>query len=392
MTDLTKVDMIIDGTKVNNTLIASAKADTSYFLSGGFYDSCGNPITAEFMNALSANCINPSATVNQHAGFGICVKHSNVRAFPTDLIITDEIGDNNFDYIQISGVRVNEPVIVKSISTDGQYYYVNTSCCDGWVKASDVALCKDRQEWLSAFQIPDEKRLVVTTGKFYLEQSNTRPETSGLMLTMGTTLQLAAASESSGLITNRSAYQNYAVYIPVRANDGSYEKKLALISENKDVSVGYLPLTEANILDVAFSMLGDTYGWGSMLSSADCSGYIRDIYKCFGYDLPRNTSWQAAMQVFGADLTGLEDAPKKQLLSTMSAGTILYFKGHEMMYLGSSEGEYYCISSVSSIMNPDGSGKQRTRSVMITPLTVKRANGKTWLTELNHLNIPYFSA
>ena len=43
-------------------------------------------------------------------------------------------------------------------------------------------------------------------------------------------------------------------------------------------------------------------------------------------------------------------------------------------------------------MNPDGSGKQRARSVMINTLDTKRANGNTWLASLDVATIPYYDA
>ena len=87
-------------------------------------------------------------------------------------------------------------------------------------------------------------------------------QTSNLLLTMGTALELADIENPNILIDNRAAYQNYAVWVPIRNEDGSYAKKLTLIPEHADVSAGYLPLTEKNIAKVAFGALGNTYGWG----------------------------------------------------------------------------------------------------------------------------------
>lgn len=46
-------------------------------------------------------------------------------------------------------------------------------------------------------------------------------------------------------------WNNYVVYLPIKDAQGYYTKKAALISQHYSVSVGYLPLTERNILNTA---------------------------------------------------------------------------------------------------------------------------------------------
>ena len=46
----------------------------------------------------------------------------------------------------------------------------------------------------------------------------------------------------------------------MRRSDGTYEKKLALIGENRKVSEGTPALTEENLMSVALNELGDVYG------------------------------------------------------------------------------------------------------------------------------------
>ena len=231
--------------------------------------------------------------------------------------------------------------------------------------------------------------MVVTSPKLTLEESNTSPSLSGLMLTMGTVLKKADPSEYDDLITNRSLYYNYPVCIPVRDEDGMYKKELALISMHHDISDGYLPLTYENILDQAYKKLGDAYGWGGMLTAPDCSSYIRDVYKTFGLELPRNTTWQAAMPVEKYDLSSSSDEEKKEFFNGLEPGALLFFKGHEMMYLGNKDGQYYVISSTSSMIDPESDDRKRIRSVVINTLDAKRANGNLWITDLYEAAVPY---
>lgn len=243
---------------------------------------------------------------------------------------------------------------------------------------------------MSAWDFAPEDSLVVYGDKVYTETSNTANQTSNLLLTMGTVLKTADIADPNELIDNRAAYQNYVVWIPVRNSDGSYDKKLTLISEHSEVSEGYLPLTKSNIAKVAFSALGNTYGWGGSLLSDDCSGYLRNVYKCFGIEIARNTVWQSAMPMAKVDMQYMCREERLRVIDSLALGAILYFNGHEMMYLGKENGNYYVISSISTVMQPQNpSVRQRIRSIVINTLDIKRANGNSWLDDLTLALIPY---
>lgn len=287
---------------------------------------------------------------------------------------------------------MNEPLVITSVSSDGNYYLAKSISCSGWVAAADVALCTDKDEWLSAWDFPSEKTLVVYGDKIYTEMSLTGAQTSNLLLTMGTALELADIENPNILIDNRAAYQNYAVWVPIRNEDGSYAKKLTLIPEHADVSAGYLPLTEKNIAKVAFGALGHTYGWGGALLSDDCSGYIRNVYKCFGMELARNTTWQSSMPMAKVNMTDMCREERLTVLDALPFGSILFFNGHEMLYLGKENGKYYVISATGNILEPkEGLNRQRIRSTIINTLDTRRANGVTWLDSLTVVNVPYWS-
>lgn len=389
MNNLEEADTVFDGQKANLDRWKAAMSDLSRYLDGKHYDDSGDVISGAFVMDILNNLDDPDASPEQEIGYGICVHRSDVRAYPTDEIIADDPGDNDFDNVQNSGVRVGEPVIVLASSADGSFYLCRTTCVSGWIPSKDVAICADRDEWIKAWKFSDADVMVVTDSKIMLEESNTSPELSGLMLTMGTVLQKVHPYEFGKSITNRSAYYNYPVWIPVREENGMYGRRKALISMHHNISEGYLPLTGENIVRQAYAKLGDTYGWGGMLSSADCSSFVRDVYKCFGLELPRNTTWQSAMPVEKYDLSMADDDDKKKLFNELLPGTILFFKGHEMLYLGSANGQYYVISATSSMIHPDTSDKVRIRSVVINTLEAKRANGNTWLGDMFEAAVPF---
>ena len=390
MYDLKNQPDVVDGISLNEAILKSSQADAQYYLGWTYFESTEKATQQDF-DKMIANTQNPDAKKEQKILYGIATKKTELRTFPSNVAIWDDPADSDLDYQYLTAIRVNEPVVITSKSKDGKYYLAKSICCSGWILADSVAICKDKNEWISAWDIKKEDALVVWGDKVFTETSIVGTETSELMLTMGTVLKLAKDVNPNKLIDNRAAYNNYVVWIPIRNDDGTYSKKMTLISEHKKVSEGDMPLTKTNISKVVFSALGNTYGWGGSLNSDDCSGYMRNVYKCFGMELARNTTWQSSMPMAKVDMQYMPKEEKIKFFDTLPFGAILYFNGHEMMYLGGQNGKYYVISAVGTIMQPENpSVRQRIRSTIVNTLDVKRANGNTWFDELNLALVPYF--
>ena len=389
MYDLKNQAEFVDGVSLNDRIKTSSQADAEYYL-GWTYLGTEAKATQKDFDVMIKNTRNPKASANQAVLYGVAVHRTTLRAFPSDTPIWDDPKDPDFDYQHLVGLRVNEPIVITSVSADGKYYLAKNICCSGWVPAEDVAICQDKAEWLSAWDLAPEDTLVVYGDKVYTEKSNYSPVTSQLLLTMGTTLEIAQVEDPNELVDNRAPYQNHVVWMPIRNEDGSYAKKKTLISEHAKVQVGYLDLSGANIASVALEALGNVYGWGGSLLSEDCSAYVRNIYKCFGLELARNTTWQQAQPMAKVDMTGMCLEERERVMEALPLGSVLFFSGHEMLYLGSENGEDYVVSAVSKIKIPGQSGTQRIRSVILNTLDIQRANGLTWLEALTAANVPYW--
>lgn len=390
MYDLKNMSDTVNGVALNEALLKSSWADADYFLTWTYRED-GKRYSRSDFEKIIENTQNPDAGELQKVLYGIAVKRTELRVLPSEKAILDSPSDSDTDNQYLVGIRVNEPVVITSKSKDGKFYLAKSVCCSGWIPSDCVAICKDKEEWLSAWDFAHEDALVVWGDKVYTEYSNSGKETSELMLTMGTVLEIAKNINPNELIDLRSAYNNHVVWMPIRNDDGSYSKKLTLISESEDVSVGYLPLTKYNISRVALSALGNIYGWGGSLHSEDCSGYIRNIYKCFGFELARNTNWQSSMPMAKVDMKNMAKEERVKILDGLPLGTILFISGHEMMYLGARDGMYYVISSLGTVMQPENpSVRQRISSVTVNTLDVKRANGNTWLEELTAAIVPHY--
>ena len=393
MNDLRAAEERFDAQAFYRGLWSSLLQDAGKMMNSRYYDEENELIGGEDLLALLNNIDGRGASADEALRYGVCVRRTDMRSLPGGAFATDEKEDLNYNSFQLYGVRVNEPLLIKAVSADGEYYYCDADCCSGWVPAEDVAICADREEWLAAWDIPDDEAIVVTEGRLFLETSNVSPETSGVLLTLGTVLRRVDAADYDPKLNQRADVHNYPVWLPVRQEDGSYARTIALIAQSCRVSEGFLPLTQNNILTLAFTMLGNTYGWGGMLDSADCSSYARDIYRCFGLNLPRNTTWQAAMPALSFDVREMDSAEKEALLAALPAGTLLYMSGHEMLYLGQADGRGYVISAVSSIFDLEAGRVQRIRSVVINALDkTMRANGKSWLESLETVIVPWVQA
>ena len=113
------------------------------------------------------------------------------------------------------------------------------------------------------------------------------------------------------------------------------------------------------------------------------------MYRCFGLILPRNTTGQLQMPVRKIELAGRCCSEKEQILRALEPGTLLYFPGHVMMYLGYENGNFYVINDVSRLVKEGETMPVRVRSVIVNTLAVRRPNLRTWMEELTLALIPW---
>ena len=323
------------------------------------------------------------ATSTQYA---VVTKRANMKDWPTEDIVGYSPNDTD-DELQTSAINVNEPFVIRQkCVVDGKTFYNgNTFNCSGWVSADCLAICSSKEEWLDSWKvnITSKDFIVVTQDKITLEPSIYLPEISEVKLMMGTILKLVPDNNMPQTVAERGTWNNYVVYLPTRDENGNYKKQHALISQHHNISVGFLPLTQANILDVAFSCLGNRYGWGGMLDSMDCSLYTRQIYRCFGLEIPRNTTWQTQIPDHVTDISKMTNEEKLNFFNTIPIGSLLMFKGHITMYIGNENSKAYVISDTGSLSDSIGELKVIGQmSVIINPLDVRRGDGTTWLANM----------
>lgn len=94
-------------------------------------------------------------------------------------------------------------------------------------------------------------------------------------------------------------------------------------------------------------LLNRPYGWGGYDDERDCSALTRDIFAPFGVYLPRNSLAQSlAWERF--DISALSNSQKMTLIKRYGKPyeTLLYLKGHIVLYVGVVGGENLAFHSV----------------------------------------------
>ena len=162
--DIKSIPETFDGIERNAAIKSSATSDAQYYF-GWIYDNNGKIADWDYFQKMIDNCVDPGARRNQKMRCGVAVVRTTLQTFPSDNLLQDDPADADFGYRDVAAVSVNEPLWIYTTSRDGKYYLARSICCSGWVKAEDVALCRDKEEWLSAWDIPADEVLVVTGNK-----------------------------------------------------------------------------------------------------------------------------------------------------------------------------------------------------------------------------------
>lgn len=302
--------------------------------------------------------------------YGAAVAAASVRALPTDVKMLEEKADYEFDQLQFTLIKLWTPVAILHTSSDGRWYYIQAPYTRGWVRSKDIAVFSGRDELKKFAKSP---KFLCVTGESIPVFLGPELQTYSLKPSMGTRLPLA------GVLPNA-----YAVLLPVRGSAGKVSFVKGYVDKRSDVSVGYLPYTQRNIIRQAFKLLGARYGWGGMYNGRDCSGFTHDVFLSLGLDMPRNSKGQGYVGTQLGHFTPYADGDAKvEALKIARPGlTLLRMPMHLMIYLGQDRGHFWVIHSTWAErydMNSDA--KNRINQVVVSDLTL---NGKSYLGSLFH--------
>ncbi len=278
-------------------------------------------------------------------GRGILTRNTDLRILPTGSphfsSATGDISAWPFDNLQRSSVPVNTPVFVCHVSLDKSWVLVETSFTFGWIPADDLAYVDDVfiKTWESgryAVVIRDQTSVLDEKERFLVRAS------------VGHIFPLTAVK------TDR---MQVSVAVPDR-------------NRNAVIRQGDIPADAAapkpfrfnavNAARIANEMIGEPYGWGGMYGHRDCSSMTRDFFAVFGIWLPRHSEDQVKEVGTYIDLKGLTPEAKEKVIQEKGIPylSLLWRKGHVMLYIGSKDGRALIFHNIWGIRTKDLQGRE----------------------------------
>ena len=333
------------------------------------WDEAGKPVPAATLQEILANRALEEIPDVQRSRFGLAVERAAMRAFPTRLRVFNRQGETDIDRFQESALFPGDAVAIAHASRDGQWLFVVSARYAAWVEAKAIAE-GSRDAVLGHGQRTPFR--VITGAKPRTVHTREEPRVSELQLDMGTRIPLAGVAPDQP-VNGQHPYAAWILELPVRGADGRLGFAPALLQRNSDSAADVLPLTRANLIRQAFRFLGERYGWGHAYNGRDCSGFVSEVYRSMGVQLPRNTSDQAVSPVFARTRFEPGDSREKRMaaVDALDVGDLIYIPGHVMMFLGRIDGMPYVIHDTNggTILGADGEPRSlRLNGVSVTPL------------------------
>ncbi|GAA9275828.1 SH3 domain-containing C40 family peptidase [Helicobacter pylori] len=278
----------------------------------------------------------PSAKIR-----AIVARDSDVRAVPTNKPFYLSPKGYPFDRYQNSLIFQGTPVLITHFNTDKTYAHIQSSFVYGWIKVSDLAYMHDKDiELLTHLKdyvmpIKDKIPLYTDYGDFY---------------TSARVGELFALIPQSQTTPQKPPKKELKAYGFLRDSKG-YATLQSVILEEKDFFVFPKAFNSENMAYFIDTMLGQKYGWGGLLGNRDCSAFTRDSFANFGILLPRNSYAQSRYANNYVDLSPMKAKEKEDyiLKNATPFGTLIYLKGHIMLYLGTYNHQAIVAHSIWSV-------------------------------------------
>jgi hypothetical protein len=335
------------------------------------YDEQGRAVEASTIDALLASANVAAIPATQATRYGMVVRRSDLRTFPTRLrVFREPDAGTDIDRFQEDALFTGTPVAIVHESSDGEWLFVVSPRYAAWISRNDVAQ-GSRDEVLGYTH--KEPYVVVTGTRAHTVFTPERPEVSELQLEMGQRVPVLSDWPAEKPVNGQHPYTSHVIELPMRAADGSLHFTPALLPRTAEVAADYLPLTRANLIRQSFKFLGERYGWGHSYNSRDCSGFVSEVYRSFGVQLPRNTRDQGVSPALNRIAFTAHDDHEKRLavLRELQVGDLIYIPGHVMMVIGQDGGGPYVIHDTTGMTYRDADGtitRVHLNGVSVTPV------------------------
>ena len=275
---------------------------------------------------------------------GITTRNTNLRELPTNSPhFNSSDGDSSawpFDNLQRSSVPANTPIFVCQLSTDKSWALVETSFTYGWISVEDFASVDNKfvKTWESgryAVIIRDHTSVLDENGLFLVRASvgHIFPLTESSADRMQ--VSIAVADQNRRAVIRRG-------FVPAAA-----------------AAAKPLRFNPVHAAKIANEMIGEPYGWGGFYGNRDCSSMTRDFFAVFGIWLPRHSEDQVKEAGTYIDLSGLRPEQKEKIIRERGVPylSLLWRKGHVMLYIGQQDGRALIFHNIWGIRTKDLLGR-----------------------------------
>jgi len=290
---------------------------------------------------------------------GITIRNTNLRELPTNAphFHTPD-GDASgwpFDNLQRSSVAANTPVMVCHLSADKSWALVETSFTYGWIPAEDFASADD--DFIRAWE----------TGRYAVI---VRDQTS-VLDEKGRFLVRASVGHIFPLTANQADQCQIAVAVADRNRRAVIRQGLV---PQDAAAVKPLRFKRVHAARIANEMIGEPYGWGGLYGNRDCSSMTRDFFAVFGIWLPRHSEDQVKEVGTTIDLRGLTPEEKEKIILQKGVPylSLLWRKGHVMLYIGAKDGHALIFHNIWGIRTRDLAGREGRKIIGQAVITTLR--------------------
>jgi len=238
-----------------------------------------------------------------------------------------------FDYNQNSSIKINTPIFLSHYSKDRAWIYMQSNSIGGWIKESDIAFVDEKfiQEFkTSNYAVAIKEKFPIYDNSFreYVKVATVFPK-----------------SENKYIIA-RKDFENNALITYIDINP---------------LNVQNMPLefNAINRIKIAKALLNEPYGWGGLLNNRDCSSFTQDFFIPFGKFISRNSKAQTKNGKY-YDISTLSKKEKKEYIKqhAIPFSTLVYLKGHIMLYIGIKQDEPLVMHNMWSIRLKNKWGKK----------------------------------
>lgn len=334
------------------------------------FDAKGQSLPASAIDSILANDATNAIPSEVTPRYGMAVRRAPLRSHATDARVFTQPVDTDIDRFQESALFPGDPVVVVHSSADGRWVFAVSARYAAWTPAEAIAYGTAAQVFAHADATPFR---VITGAAPHTVFTPEAPALSELQLDMGTRIPLDTSLSPGQPVNGQHPYTSWVLSLPVRDAQGALSFRPALLQRNQLSEADYLPFTRANMIRQAFRFLGERYGWGHDFNGRDCSGFVSDVYRSMGVQMPRNTGDQASSPGLSHTAYTSKDGHDARVAAAMAleVGDLVYIPGHVMMVIGKVDGQPYVIHDVGGISLRDGTTSLRRiklNEVSVTPL------------------------